>query len=301
MVINRDHRTWAAGTVGAALGLSAAYVAYMASAPHRPSGGSWPGLGFGLLGAACMAAAGLLSARKSVRTWRLGSAQAWMRAHIWLGLLAVPCVWFHSAFGLGGALTTALMALFYIVIASGIVGLLLQQMVPAAMTRRVPLETIHAQIDTVRERLVTDAYELTASIAGAIEEATEERARLAAEEALVRQEPAYWKQVARLRPAETPTPQAAELRDFYLAAIRPYLRGDTAALGTPDVRPLLLHAPEEWRTRLERLQGLCDEARQLAVQQRLHRVLHGWLFVHAPLSLLLFVLLAFHIVGALRY
>jgi Fe-S-cluster-containing dehydrogenase component len=43
----------------------------------------------------------LLSARKRVRTWRIGSAQAWMRVHIWLGLIAVPCIWFHSGFALG--------------------------------------------------------------------------------------------------------------------------------------------------------------------------------------------------------
>ena len=63
----------------------------------------------------------------------------------------------------------------------------------------------------------------------------------------------------------------------------------------------MLGAPEEWRPRLDRLRGLCDEARQLAVQQRLHRLLHTWLFVHAPLSLALFVLVAVHIVFALRY
>jgi hypothetical protein len=173
--------------------------------------------------------------------------------------------------------------------------------VPAAMTRQVPFETVRGQIDTVLERLATDAYELVASMAGPIEVAADERARLAAEEELVKQQPAYWKRVARQRPAEAPPPEAVEVREFYLTVVRPFLLGNRRASETPDFRPLLLRASEEWRTKLERLQGLCEEARQLAVQQRLHRVLHGWLFVHAPLSLALFVLVAFHIAFALRY
>jgi hypothetical protein len=37
------------------------------------------------------------------------------------------------------------------------------------------------------------------------------------------------------------------------------------------------------------------------VQRHLHAWLHNWLFVHAPLSFALFVLVAVHIYFALRY
>ena len=297
MLINRDHRSWIVGTAVATAGLAAGYAVYVADRPVGASGGSWPGLAFGIVGTTCMVLAGLLSLRKRVRTWRLGSAQTWMRMHIWLGLLAVPCIWFHSGFALGGALTTAIMWLFYIVVGSGVVGLLLQQTVPATMTRRVPLETIHGQIDHVVAGLAADAYELVASMAGAISEATDEQQRLAAEAAL----PAgSWKAVPRLKPADPPLRGSDELKAFYLAEIRPYLRGPRR--GAPaDLRDIMLRAPQEWRPRLDRLRGVCEEARQLAVQQRLHSLLHAWLFVHAPLSIALFVLVAVHIVFALRY
>jgi len=49
------------------------------------------------------------------------------------------------------------------------------------------------------------------------------------------------------------------------------------------------------------LEDICDEARQLTRQQRLHRWLHGWLLVHIPLSLALILLGAVHAVMALRY
>ena len=95
-----------------------------------------------------MVLAVLLAARKKVLTWRLGSARVWMQMHIWLGLLAVPLILFHAGFRLGGALTTTLMVLFTIVTLSGIFGLVLQQFMPAMMTARVPLETIHGQMAT---------------------------------------------------------------------------------------------------------------------------------------------------------
>ncbi len=301
MQINRDQRGWMIGTVVATAALALGYAAYIGRMPAGPSGGSWPGLGFGVLGTACMVLAALLSARKSVRTWRLGSAQAWMRLHVWLGLLAVPCIWFHSGFGLGGALTTAIMSLFYVVIVSGLIGLALQQVVPAATTRQVPSETVLGQIDHVLAGLAVDAYELVASLAGPLAEAAEEQQRLKAEAEVLKRQSGYWKQVARLRPAEASDGLAGELRAFYLATVRPYLQKPSASAAPPDCRALLLHAPEEWRPRLDRLQALCEEARQLAVQRRLHVWLHGWLFIHAPLSFALFALVAVHIVHALRY
>jgi hypothetical protein len=298
MVINTDHRAWLVATLAATATLTAAYVAYVAEAPYGPRGGSWPGLAFGVVGTACMIAAGLLSARKAVRTWRIGSAQRWMRAHIWLGLLAVPCIWFHSGFALGGAFTTVLMVLFYVVIASGIVGLALQQIVPARMTRRVPAETVLGQIDHVLAGLAVDAYEIVASLAGPVAEATAEQRQLDAEADAL--QAGSWKARPRQRPAAAPPAQGAALSAAYVGSVRPFLlRPERGPV--PDLRAMLLIAPPEWRPKLDRLQAICEEARQLATQRRLHALLHNWLFVHAPLSLALFVLVAVHIVAALRY
>jgi hypothetical protein len=300
MLLNTDQRSWATASIGFAVLLTAGYVVYVGSSPYGPSGGSAPGLVFGILGLTFMVLAGLLAARKKVRTWRIGSAQLWMRLHIWLSLLAVPCIWFHSGFHLGGPLSTALMILFYIVIGSGIFGLVLQQFIPATMTRRVPLETIHFQIDHVVENLGSDAYELVASVTGPIPEAAEEQQRLTAEEEVVKRIPGYWKQVTRQRIAETPDLRSDELKGFYLTSVRPYLKSK-GRQSAPDFRSMMLRAPEEWVGKLEKLQAICVVARQIGVQQRLHGLLHNWLFLHAPLSFAMFVLAGFHAVLALRY
>jgi len=61
----------------------------------------------------------------------------------------------------------------------------------------------------------------------------------------------------------------------------------------------LLPAPAH--AALADLEEICDEARQLQQQERLHRWLHAWLIVHIPLSLALIVLGAVHAVAALGY
>ena len=289
-------------TLAVTIAGAVSYRMYVAASPYGASGGSWPGLIYGIVGTLAMVLAGLLAARKKVRTWRLGPARAWMQMHIWLGILAVPLLCFHAGFRLGGLLTTTLMVLFGIVTVSGLFGLVLQQYLPAMMTQRVPLETLVGQMDHVREGLASDAYELVASLAGVIPEAAEEQARLAAEQAALQARPGNWKQVARKPPATAPVPEAALLKEVYLREIRPYLLRDARARTTPpDLRTLAVRTPEEWRPKLERLAAICEESYQLAVQRRLHDLLHGWLFVHAPLSFALLVLAAFHIVMALKY
>ncbi len=302
MVINSDHKSWITGSAVATVVAAAGYAYYASATPYGPSGGSWPGLFFGIVGTSFMVIAGLLSARKKLLIRRLGSAQLWMKMHIWLSLLAVPFILFHSGFGWGGPLTTVLMILFYVVILSGIFGLVLQQFVPAMMTARVPLETIHSQIDYVAAGLAVDAYDTVVSVAGAIPEAVEEQKAIADEEALLKIRAGNWKQIRRLGPPAEPAPGSTALKAFYLQHVRAYLRRGIAAPGTlPDFHQIRLEAPEEWRQQVEKLYQLCEESRQLSVQLRLHGLLHNWLLLHAPLSFAMFVLAAFHIVYALQY
>ena len=105
MRIDRTHRAWA---IAAFVMLAAAAIVYLSdtlNAPQGPRGGSVVGLLFGILGFGCVIFAALLGARKRVPTWRVGRAQAWMRGHLWLGLLALPTILFHAGFHFGGTLT----------------------------------------------------------------------------------------------------------------------------------------------------------------------------------------------------
>src|ERR1700756_4525570 len=114
MRMDRTQRAWAVRSLGI-LGVSAiAYVVYAKQAPAGPRGGSAMGLLFGSVGFAFMIFAALLGARKRVPTWRLGRAQAWMRGHLWLGLLSLPLILFRGGLHFGGTLTRVLMWLLII-------------------------------------------------------------------------------------------------------------------------------------------------------------------------------------------
>ncbi len=295
MLINRSQRAPALVFTLSTIGAGLYYRHYAASALYGPSGASFEGLCFGIAGTTLMVLAALLSVRKRFRTRRIGSARAWMMLHLWGGLLSVPLILFHSGFSLGGPLTTALMALFAIVIVSGIAGLVLQQVIPRLMTDLLPAETLRTQIEHVRARLAADAYDLVASMTGPIAEAAEEQAWLQVEKK------AGWK-IEQRQAAPAPTAGAEPLRTLYLTDVRPYLRRKPRSrMPMPDLRVVIPELPPELQPRIEQLRAICDESRQLDLQLRLHAWLHNWLFIHAPISIGLFLLVAIHIWFALRY
>jgi hypothetical protein len=108
-----------------------------------------------------------------------------------------------------------------------------------------------------------------------------------------------------------PTDAASEaaLLEFLDRQILPYLaahRGDQFRLGdhrfSQDMfRFIKLRVTEAYRTRVEEIQAWCDERRMLDLQVKLHHWLHGWLFIHAPISFLLLMLTAWHAFVTLFY
>ncbi len=169
-VFNRSHLPWLIFVVLATVAASWVYIGnfYPEHLPagfglppalvqkpseHRSVGGTPLGLIFGTIAFAIFIFATLFSVRKKVVLWRLGTLQRWMRAHIWLTLLTIPLVLFHSGFRLGSPMTTLLMVLYAIVMVSGIYGLVLQHQMPHIMKERLPAETVFEQIPHIRAQL----------------------------------------------------------------------------------------------------------------------------------------------------
>jgi O-antigen/teichoic acid export membrane protein len=153
MQIDKTQRRWGLASLGILAAALVIYLLYAWSAPQGPRGGSAIGLFFGVVGFGFMIFAALLGARKRVPTWRLGRAKAWMKGHLWLGLLALPMILFHGGFNFGGTLTRMLMWLLIITVASGLYGAVLQNSIPKKMTADIPLETIYDEISHVRTLL----------------------------------------------------------------------------------------------------------------------------------------------------
>lgn len=127
---------------------------------HRSVGGTPLGLIFGSISLGVFIFAALLSLRKKIPLWRIGTVQRWLRAHIWLTFLTIPLVILHSGFRLGGPMTILLMVLYAIVMLSGIYGLILQHHLPRLMKERLPAETVFEQIPHIRAQLVAAAEKM---------------------------------------------------------------------------------------------------------------------------------------------
>lgn len=294
MRIDHTHRKWLAASLIIFGVATAVYIPYAVHSPSGPRGGSAIGLAFGIIGSAFMVFAGLLAARKKVPIWRLGRAESWMRGHLWLGLLSLPIIFFHAGFHFGGPLTSVLMVLLVIVVASGVFGAALQHYLPHLMTKQAPGETIFEQIDHVRQQLAADADRLAAAAFGAAEPSVQaERGGLALAVA------------AEIAVDENVAP----LRNFYVLEIHPFLSSHgkgRALLSDPDraqsaFESLRTLVPAELRETTRKLEAICEEERQLRLQSRLHYWLHGWLMMHIPLSFALLLLGCVHAIVALRY
>ncbi len=135
-----------------------------AATEHHTVGGTPLGLTLGSISLAIFLFAVLLSLRKKIPLWRVGTVQRWLRAHIWLTILTIPLVILHSGFRLGGPMTTFLMVLYAIVMVSGFYGLFLQHVMPRMMKERLPAETVFEQIPHIRSQLAVAAEKMRDSL-----------------------------------------------------------------------------------------------------------------------------------------
>ncbi len=265
-------------------------------------GGSPLGLIYGIIALLIFIFAALLGARRKKPAWRIGRVQVWLKAHIWLTLLTVPLIALHCGFSAGGPMTQLLLVLYAVVMVSGFYGLALQHFLPRMMKEQIPLETIFEQIPHILKRLHEDAQKFRQTVTappvtaapapGAAPVVADPNSPVAPVAAPVPAEPAKV------------DPSTDILKQFLDQEALPYLaakRGDKLRLGSQRVaddyfRALKVSVTAQWHADVERLQNWCDERRQLDLQTRYQHWLHGWLFVHAPISFVLLALTAWHVV-----
>lgn len=318
MQIDHTHRPWLIATL-VLLGISvAAYAPQALLSVHGPSGGSWLGLTLGIAAFGMMAFAGLLGFRSRFPVWRIGRARTWMKGHLWLGTLSLPLALLHAGFHLGGTLTTVLTILTILVVASGILGAVLQHHLPPMMTAQVPGETIFEQMDSARRLLAEEARDIAASVqkkaaatptpppdAPAVDPSLPKTFQLAA----------MMDAQAKLDKKETvlllqPSPKEADrFQAFYDREVKPFLDAPADKghdLGIAAQAGIRFHQlrtvlPASFTEAVNDLESVCEEARQLNRQAELHRWLHGWLLFHIPLSYAVLLLAVVHAWMALRF
>ena len=314
MIIDASHRRWILWCGIAALLSSLAYGFYAVTTPGGPKGGTWAGLAFAFAGTGVIVFECLLSLRKKYPASRMGRVKIWLKAHIWLGLLSFLLILFHTGFQWGGGLASLLMWMFVIITISGIYGLVLQQYLPTVMTQQAPRETIYEEIPSVIHQMRLEADErieyVTADL-GFEEKIDEDAIRAVGEKINM----VLLKKDLEQRKSKPTIPIDADateiLRSHYINDIRPFLFAEPEARAARLFRSanaiegyfrrLRILIPAAAHDVIADVEQICDERRQFAVQQRLHRWLHSWLFLHVPLSMAFLVLVAVHAVWSLRY
>lgn len=301
-----SHRPWAFAIAIIALVAGVWFLLAAQGKPDWPGGSSLVGFTFGVLGGLIILFEFALWLRKKVRVWPIGSAQAWLRVHIWLGLLSLPLLILHSGLHLGGLLSTILMVLLIVVVASGVIGLILQNILPRRRFDELPGETIYAQRDFLAARLLSETDRLVSAACGTA-------AVIAQETAPFDADPFLAVGSGRAFTVEPNTPaalaEAEPLAVFYREQAAPFLRAGAAgasALADPAKAAALFQdckgrLPIAAHAIVDALECACKERRQWDRQVRLHFWVHCWLWVHFPLSVALVVLMFVHAVVALRY
>ena len=323
-----EHLRWIVGVIAASVATVLLYVTRVNETgwERRPTGSTGWLFWFGVAGGSICLFEFLLWPRKKVRTWRIGQVQTWMKAHIWLGLLAVPLLLFHSGFYFHNLEATILFALFVIVILSGVWGLILQQYLPEKLLREVPVETIFSQIPHMANLLIVEGDHIVSGTCGvsptgekqpealvtAVKEEAEFAAALRGEFHVGSVRYAAGGAQAKLmqsRVSVEPVPESEPLRHFFYNVLVGYLRNgkksgsdladDTRAKAAfTDLRLKLDPRAHPAADELEKLAG---ERRQLDHQMALHFWLHNWLWVHLPLSVALIILMFVHVFKTLQY
>jgi len=297
MIVDRTHFGWGAGTIVASAGAALLYCAnndpevlkewngllawpdWLGPVPPlRGNFGATPlGLIYGTVALLIFIFAALLGWRRNHSSWPAGRIQVWLKAHIWLTLLTIPLILFHSGFGWGGPMTQILAGLYVFVMVSGFWGLALQHLVPKLMRESLPEETIFEQIPFIRSQLVAQAEAIRGELASQAEEALPK---------------AGHHESGTVALASENTVAVKSAIQFLDQQALPYLENDGAS--DDQFRLLKLRLPESLHAPLVQVQNLCDEKRRLDLQTRLHYWLHSWLMVHAPASILLVVLTLVH-------
>ena len=243
---------------------------------HRSIGGTPLGLVLGTVSLGIFVFAALLGVRKKLPFLPVGNVQRWLRGHIWLTLLTIPLILLHSGFRLGGPMTTTLMVLYAIVMLSGIYGLMLQHKLPTMMKESLPAEIVFEQIPNMRAQLCSAAEKLQHSLK---QQTTSGSAAVAID-----------------------VSQEEVLAGFIEQRLLPYLcarRGEKYRLGHAReadeiFRHLKSRVDEMYRARVDDMRRWCDERRLTDTQLHMQYRLHGWLFVHVPLSFLLLLMMVWH-------
>lgn len=264
---------WLIGFVIASLVCGLVYSLNLAVSEAR-SDNVW-GLSYGIAATALLLGTALLGVRRRTMNFSsrlgLGRSRSWLYFHIYGGSLFLLLVLMHSSFALpAGWVTWWLWALSLWTVASGFVGLALQQWIPKALASGVSIEVLYERIpgliDEIRDR--ADRLVETCS------------------------EPVESLYLRRVAPAlDGPTRRLA-----YFFDITGGIDGRVREFGY--LGRLL---PAEEKEKLGELEELYRSKLEIDAHYTLQQALRWWIYAHAPVSVMLIAFVVLHLFSVLYF
>jgi hypothetical protein len=218
---------------------------------------------------AVMLALGLFNLKKRLVALPLGTARAWMSAHLVLGTVSVPLYLQHTgSLWPGGYYERVIAAAFYIVMLSGVGGYVLQRLLPRRLA--------HLDIEVIYERIPGEISALRERVESLVVKGVHD----AGSDTLGRYylETLHW---FFRRPR------------FFLSHL--FGSGRATRWVSGHVSALRRYLNEAERGVLDEVEELAFRKNQLDAHYALQSVLKLWLFVHIPAAVLLIVLAVWHL------
>ncbi|HEV3456024.1 MAG TPA: hypothetical protein VHG32_05655 [Thermoanaerobaculia bacterium] len=279
----RWRRLWLAA--GAALSVFYAVQVFRGGFQH---GGSPAGIAYGTAGLAAILVLLYFGVRKRSYRSTWGTLDGWLQSHIYLGILSAFVILFHTGFRFQDRVAVAAYATLLVVVGSGFVGASLYSSVP--------------------RRLSEVESDLTpADLAAQIKQLADAMARVAGSRS------APFQQVCKGLLAESLPGVLAGWRVLLSRSSTGLKRRAAAGAagaggsgsGAAPWAVYLTQVPAGEQDELRQLLVLSRQRgellERLVAQQRYRNVLGAWLYLHVPLSVVLLVLVAAHLVAVFYY
>lgn len=239
-----------------------------------PHGGSTLGLTYGTIGYALILLLAFFGIRKRWYRSRFGTLEQWLQSHIYLGILALVILLFHTGGRFNDKVAVATLILVGIVVFSGIVGAVLYVTIP---------------------RLLTEVEsELTvAEISDQLNQLAKQMARIASGHSEPFQR-IYNQLIGESLPGW--------LGGWGLLISRLARKKGKVATDLPQMLALV---PKEEEAELRQMLVVSRQRKELLIrmlfQQRYKNILESWLYIHVPFTIALLVFSLVHIAAVFFY
>lgn len=239
-----------------------------------PHGGSRLGLLYGTIGFALILLLSFFGIRKRWYRSRFGTVEQWLQSHIWLGVLVLVILLFHTGGRFQDKVAVATLIAVAIVVASGIVGAVLYVTVPRMLTEvesNLTVEEISDQLNQGARSMARIASGRSAPFQRIHDE-------------LVKQS----------------TPGGLAGWRLLLSGLGRRKTSDGA-----DWPKLIALVPKEEQDELRQMLVLSRQRKELLLrlifQQRYKNVLEFWLYIHIPFTVALLIMSVVHVVAVFYY